>query len=57
MTFLSTMKKAEIVAVAADLKRAGIAVIALPASDVCMMAREDDGNTRRCYMKNYLNNW
>lgn len=29
------------------LKNAGIAIVALPASDLCMMGREDNGNKRR----------
>ena len=30
-----------------NLKKAGISVLALPASDICMMGRSDDGNKRR----------
>lgn len=29
------------------LKEAGISILALPASDICMMGRSDDGNKRR----------
>jgi Amidohydrolase family len=29
------------------LNKAGISIVALPASDICMMGREDDGNRRR----------
>ena len=29
------------------MNKAGISIVALPASDICMMGREDDGNRRR----------
>lgn len=47
MTYLSTLPLKEIQTLSAELRELGIAIIALPASDVCMMARQDDGNRRR----------
>lgn len=48
MTYLSTLSTAELRAVGLRLKDADVSVLALPASDVCMMARGDtDGNKRR----------
>ena len=47
MTHLSTLPMEDLKSVGAQLKEAGISVLALPASDLCMMARADDGNRRR----------
>ena len=47
MTHLSTLSLKELVPIARNLHELGISIIALPASDVCMMARSDDGNRRR----------
>ena len=47
MTYLSTLPRAKLEEVGAKLKDAGISVLSLPASDMCMMARADDGNRRR----------
>lgn len=47
MTYLSTFSKADIAALAVKLIAADISILALPASDICMMGRNDDGNKRR----------
>ena len=52
MTYLSTYCHNELLPIAEELKTLGISVIALPASDVCMMARSDDGAC--CYAYSLL---
>ncbi|MEM1293075.1 MAG: amidohydrolase family protein [Cyanobacteria bacterium P01_H01_bin.162] len=47
MTKLASLPPADLQAIAADLAAAGIAVLALPASDLYMMARRDTHNVRR----------
>ena len=47
MTYLSTLNLKALEDVAGRLKSAGISVLCLPASDLCMMARSDDGDRRR----------
>lgn len=47
MTFLSTLPLEKLKQVAVRLKDVGISILALPASDLCMMGRGDDGNKRR----------
>jgi cytosine deaminase len=47
MTYLSTLSNEELQKVGKQLADAGISVLCLPASDLCMMARGDDGNQRR----------
>ena len=47
MTYLSTLTSESISKVGESLKNAGISILALPASDICMMARADNGNRRR----------
>jgi cytosine deaminase len=47
MTKLAGLPPAELQAIAADLKAADIAVLALPASDLYMMSRQDTHNVRR----------
>jgi cytosine deaminase len=47
MTYLSTLPFEELQSVAFSLKEANISVLSLPASDMCMMARNDNGNKRR----------
>ncbi len=47
MTRLAGLSPVELRAIAADLKAAGISILALPASDLYMMARQDTHNVRR----------
>ncbi|MEL6401795.1 MAG: amidohydrolase family protein [Cyanobacteria bacterium J06607_6] len=47
MTKLASLPPADLQAIATDLAAAGIAVLALPASDLYMMARRDTHNVRR----------
>jgi cytosine deaminase len=47
MTYLSTLTSENIALIGESLKNAGISILALPASDICMMARADNGNRRR----------
>ncbi|MGF1520952.1 MAG: amidohydrolase family protein [Leptolyngbyaceae cyanobacterium] len=47
MTKLAGLSPEALAAIAADLQAAGIAVLALPASDLYMMARKDTHNVRR----------
>ena len=47
MTKLAGLSPDELAAIAADFQAAGIAVLALPASDLYMMARKDTHNIRR----------
>jgi len=47
MTKLASLSPQPLRAIAADLKEAGIAVLALPASDLYMMSRRDTHNLRR----------
>lgn len=47
MTNLSTVSRTELETIANGLKNADIAVVALPASDLCMMARNEETNKRR----------
>jgi cytosine deaminase len=47
MTALSCMNTVELEIIGGRLREAGIMILALPASDICMMARADDGNKRR----------
>lgn len=47
MTKLAGLPPQELAAIAADLQAAGIAVLALPASDLYMMSRKDTHNVRR----------
>ena len=47
MTYLSTLPLLELKKVGERLREAGVSVLCLPASDLCMMARADDGNRRR----------
>lgn len=47
MTHLSTLALEELKGAAEQLRELGVSVVALPASDVCMMARSDGGNRRR----------
>lgn len=47
MTILSTFPKTKLQEIGSKLRDAGVAVLCLPASDMCMMARGDDGNRRR----------
>ncbi|MGB3573116.1 MAG: amidohydrolase family protein [Phormidesmis sp.] len=47
MTRLAGLLPAELSAIATDLKAAGISILALPASDLYMMARQDTHNVRR----------
>ena len=49
MNYLSTYSRDALVPIAEELRALGISVIALPASDICMMARSDDGKTIRVY--------
>ena len=47
MTYLSTLPMEKLHPIAVKLKNAGISILALPASDMCMMGRGEDGNQRR----------
>lgn len=47
MTKLASLPPDKLAAIAADLRDAGIAVLALPASDLYMMSRRDTHNLRR----------
>ncbi|MEO1294709.1 MAG: amidohydrolase family protein [Cyanobacteria bacterium J06636_16] len=47
MTKLAGLPPEELAAIANDLQAAGIAILALPASDLYMMARKDTHNVRR----------
>ena len=47
MTYLSTLPLEKLKPIGIKLKDAGISILALPASDLCMMGRGDDGNKRR----------
>jgi len=47
MTHLSTLPMEELQKVGKELADAGVSVLCLPASDVCMMGRADNGNKRR----------
>ena len=47
MTKLAGLPPPELTAIATDLQAAGIAVLALPASDLYMMSRQDTHNVRR----------
>lgn len=47
MTYLSTLPSEKLKSIGMRLKDAGISILALPASDLCMMGRGDDGNKRR----------
>jgi len=47
MTYLSTFKQEEIEEIGKKLSASGVSVLALPASDICMMGRSDNGNRRR----------
>ena len=47
MTYLSTFNQEQIESVSTKLKEAGVSILALPASDICMMGRGDNGNRRR----------
>lgn len=47
MTKLASLPFHQLAAVASDIADAGISILGLPASDLYMMARKDDGNVRR----------
>jgi cytosine deaminase len=47
MTRLAGLSPAELVAIAPAIRDAGISILALPASDLYMMARKDTHNVRR----------
>jgi len=47
MTYLSTLPLSSLQEIGSKLKDAGISILSLPASDLCMMGRNDDGNKRR----------